>query len=93
LTNFHQRFDVLDDVSYTGLIAVLLAQPQLWVKQAYSGHPGVAAFARAVLRSLVSCGEYGSLFTSNDLNIWLPGVEKQIYDLARVAAMESTTVL
>ncbi len=86
-----QEFDVLDDVSYTGLIAVLLAQPHLWFRPSYANHPGVHSFAQTIIRSLASSGHKGANFTPEDLSIWLPGVERQLQDLARSITFEEST--
>jgi len=90
--NNSDEFDVLDDVSYTGLIAVLLAQPHLWFRPSYANHPGVQNFAKSIIRSLSSSGHNGASFTAEDLNVWLPGVEKQLVDLARTVAFEESTM-
>jgi len=67
------EFEALEGVSYTGLLAVMLARPDIWFRSTNLG-PKFHQYSRAVLRCLGS-GEDAHL-TVSDLNVWFPPADR-----------------
>ncbi len=67
------EFEALEGVSYTGLLAVMLARPDIWFRSSNLG-PKFNQYSRAVLRCLGS-GEDAHL-TVSDLNVWFPPADR-----------------